>query len=95
MNVEMFTVYDLAAKRYMDPFPAPTIEFAIRGFKEACGSEGHQFAKYPEDYVLYRVASFDAESGLMEGHLAEKLAMATDFTGQFGNQLDIEGEKQA
>lgn len=80
MNVEIFSVFDAAAKRYMDPFCAPTVEFALRGFREACQTDGHQFAKFPEDYVLYRVGSFDAEIGdIITGHEAVKIAMASSY----------------
>lgn len=79
MNVEIFSVYDLAAKRYMDPFCAPTMEFAIRGFREACETPDHQFRKFHEDYVLYRVGEFDAELGLLTGQTATKIAMASSF----------------
>ena len=47
MITELFAVFDLAAKRFMDPFPGPTVEFALRGFKEACETEGHQFQNQP------------------------------------------------
>lgn len=88
MIIELFSVYDLAAKRYIDPFPAPTIEFALRGFKEACQTEGHQFTKFPEDYVLYHIGTFDAEAGDLTGHDPRKLANANAFVHE--PQIDIE-----
>ncbi len=94
MNVELFAVYDAAAEKYMDPFPAPTIDFALRGFKEACRQKDHQFEKFPEDYSLWHVGSFDASLGTLEGMTARKIAMATSFV--HGAQLEIEGgEAQA
>ncbi len=92
MNVELFSVFDQAAARYMDPFPGPTIEFAIRGFREACTTEGHQFQKYPEDYALYHVATFDAELGVVSGFAARKISNAASFV--FGAQLNIDDEEQ-
>ncbi len=79
--IELFSIMDLAAKRYMDPFPAPTIEFAIRGFKEACQTEGHQFAKFPEDYVLFHVGQFNPDLGEINGVTARKIAQASSFFG--------------
>lgn len=79
MSVELFTVFDQAANRYMDPFCAPTIEFAVRGFREACETDGHQFNKYPEDYVLYHVGGFDAELGVLEPSNPHKIANAMSF----------------
>ncbi len=79
MNVELFSVYDQAALRYVDPFCAPTLEFAIRGFKEACQTPEHQFNKFPEDYVLYHVGSFDPELGVLSDKTPHKIAMASSF----------------
>lgn len=79
MKNEFFSVFDMAAKMYIEPFQAPTIEFAIRGFKEACEQPEHQFAKFPEDYALYHIASFDAELGEMKGFEARKIAQASTY----------------
>ncbi len=90
MNVELFSVLDQAAERFIDPFPGITIDFAIRGFKEACMTEGHQFAKFPEDYALYHVGSFNVELGELIPKQANKIAMASSFV--HGAQLDIEDQ---
>lgn len=89
MNVELFSVFDQAAKRFIDPFPGPTVEFALRGFKEACQTEGHQFAKFPEDYVLFHVGTFDAETGMIEALDPRKIGMALSFVE--ANIRDIGG----
>lgn len=65
MNVELFTVYDSAARRYLEPFGAETIEVALRMFRQLVNREGHGFAKFPEDYTLFHVGRFDAETGLL------------------------------
>lgn len=91
MEVQMFSIFDSAAQRYMDPFPGPTVEFAIRGFKEACQKEGHQFAKFPEDYFLYHVGSFDAATGVLVPLEPHKVAQATSFAG-FSSGPNIGGD---
>ncbi len=91
MMTELFCVLDAAASRFVDPFCAPTVDAALRGFKEAVMTDGHQFAKFPEDYSLWKVGSFDPETGLLVGIVGVKIAMATDFTRGFGNQLELEG----
>lgn len=76
---ELFSVYDQAANMFLEPFPAPTIEFAIRGFREACERDDHQFSKFPEDYALYHVGSFNPEDGLIVSVTASKISMASNF----------------
>lgn len=65
MNEEMFTVYDSAARRYLQPFFAPTLEVAIRMFRELANKQEHQFGKYPSDYELRHIGSFDGERGIV------------------------------
>ncbi len=91
MKIELFAVLDQAAERFLEIFCAPTIEFAIRGFKEACGKEGHQFQKFPEDFALFHVGTFDCELGAIEPRSAHKIAIAGSFVPE-GPQLASEVE---
>ncbi len=95
MLSELFSVWDAAANRYMDIFCAPTLEFAIRGFSEACQQTDHQFWKYPEDYALYHVGTFKPDTGEIDVFPARKIAMANAYAGGFGNQLKLDVEKEA
>jgi len=61
MNV--FTVYDSAARKYLEPFFAETVEVACRMFRALVNKEGHQFARFPEDYTLFHLGEYDAETG--------------------------------
>lgn len=87
MTIELFAVMDQAAARFLEIFCAPTVEFAIRGFREAVGKEGHQFQKFPEDYALYHVGTFDMELGAIEPKKAHKVATATAFI-HFTEEVD-------
>lgn len=87
---ELFAVHDAAADRFIDPFCGPTIDFAIRGFKEACMGDGHQFNKFPEDYTLFHIGTFDPQLGTLQGMTARKIATASSFV--HGMQLDIEDQ---
>lgn len=93
MKIELFAVLDGAAERFLEIFCAPTIEFAIRGFREACAKDGHQFRKFPEDFALFHVGTFDCELGAIEPKTAHKIAMATSFVHE-GPQLDQGAEVQ-
>lgn len=66
MREEVFTVYDSAARRYLQPFFAETVETAIRAMRELVNRQGHQFNKFPEDYVLFHLGQFDGETGMMQ-----------------------------
>ncbi len=76
---ELFSVFDAAANRFIDPFPSSTVEMAARGFREACETEGHQFQKFPEDYSLWHVGQFDPATGEVGKLVPGKIAMALSY----------------
>lgn len=65
MQIFLFAVYDGAAKRFLETFPADTPEVAIRMFKSIVNKPGHQFNSFPEDYALFQVGAFDQENGML------------------------------
>lgn len=67
MRMLFFTVHDSAAGAFLEPFCAPTIEVAIRMFRQLVNRADHQFGKFPEDYTLFHVGEFDQESGALVG----------------------------
>lgn len=80
MNDEVFTVYDSAARRYLQPFCAPTIDVAVRMFTALVNQADHPFAKYPDDYTLIHIGAFDAEIGrLFPLEVAHPLGIAITF----------------
>jgi hypothetical protein len=83
MTINLFTVYDAAAARYLEPFHAPTIEYAIRQFRSSVEQEGHMFAKYPEDYTLFHIGEYNQETGLLTPNAAPvSLGVAITFVPQ-------------
>lgn len=54
-----FTIYDEKAEVFLAPFFVPTIGLATRAFTDCINSDSHQFAKHPQDYTLFQLASFD------------------------------------
>ena len=82
MIQQLFTVYDAVAQAWLEPFHAPTVEFALRQFRSSVETEGHMFHKYPHDYVLYHVGSFDQQTGIITGtEVPHRLAIGHEFAG--------------
>lgn len=100
MNDEIFSVFDACARRYLEPFFSQTVETALRGFREVCNREDHQFFRHREDYILYHIGNFDAEFGTITSFTEpRKVAMAVQMIQEHATQLDlvdqIEAEKHA
>lgn len=79
MRLQAFSVFDGAANLFLEPFWAPTMEVAIRGFREACQRQDHQFNKFPEDYTLFHVGEFDQERGEFTPLTPRSLGVAITF----------------
>jgi len=79
MKDEIFTVFDAAADRFLEPFFSVNAETAMRGFREICSREGHQFNKFPEDYSLFRVGFYDPKTGVISGCTPVKLVNAAAY----------------
>ena len=79
MQQGIFTVFDMAAKMFLEPFFAPTVEVAIRGFSEACRNPDHNFNRHPEDFALYHIGEYDATSAVIVPFEARKVAMASSY----------------
>jgi hypothetical protein len=76
METHIFTVYDNAAQRYLDPFTAPTIEFALREFRRLVNTAGHNFNVYPDDYTLFLIGQFDPHTGTIDPAHPQSLGVA-------------------
>lgn len=79
MDLQIFSVFDGAVQAYAEPFVAPSIEFAIRSFREAVNAEGTQVGKHPADYTLFHIGSFKQETGLIVSDGPRSLGVAIEF----------------
>lgn len=80
--MKIYTVKDEASQTFLKPFCFPTDRDAIEGFKNVCQDETTQYAKYPADYNLISIASFDEQSGLLEVSDQKTIARAINMVGQ-------------
>ena len=61
--MKCFTVYDSKAEAFLQPFFMQSKGAAIRGFTELVNDKNHSFGKYPGDYTLFELGSFDEQTG--------------------------------
>lgn len=65
MTYRVFSVLDAKTGVFMRPFFDQHLQQALRSWKEACNQAESPFCKYPTDFVLYEVGSFNDEQGLL------------------------------
>lgn len=66
MKLQVFTVYDMAVKAFLQPFYARSHGEAIRSFTELANDTGTHVCRHPSDFVLHHLGEFDDASGLFE-----------------------------
>jgi len=83
MNYLVYSILDTKAEQYHNPFYAPTRGVAIRQFSEAVNDEKTELYKYPKDFILYEIGTFDGDHGVITPHdNASHIGSALDFKTQ-------------
>ena len=90
MEKHLFTVFDVAAGSFLDPFVAPSVEYAIREFRRVVNQEGHQFNQFPQDYTLFYCGKFDVPSGKLEAIEPQSLGVAVTFLNRPQMYTDLD-----
>lgn len=76
----VYSVFDSKSRTFCNPFVSINQFTALRDFRSASNDPASDIAKYPEDFTLYQLASFDDESGLLAPEpQAVNLGMAIQF----------------
>lgn len=79
MKQNVYSIYDMAAAIYMRPFFVQSDGQATRLFGDLAMDAEGEIGKHPEDYVLYKIGSFNDHSGLIEPNNVEKMATALEL----------------
>ena len=79
MNLRIYTIRDSKAEAYLPPFTFRTDGEAIRAFDDSVQKPGTALHDHPEDFFLYKVASFDQDSGRVEPMAPVSLGCGSDF----------------
>lgn len=66
--MKLYAVRDVKADSFGSPMSIATKGLALRGFADACADERSELAKYPDDYMLYELGTYDPNSGTVASH---------------------------
>jgi hypothetical protein len=81
MITKVFSVYDVKAGFYGQPFFSPNKETALRSFGDACKDEKSMVHKHPSDFVLFEVGEFDDIIGEVSSFKPVNLGSGISFKG--------------
>lgn len=83
----IFTVLDMTAERFHEPFFALNEAVALRSFGNAVNSPDSAIHAHPEDYALYCVGTWNGETGEVVSEEPRKVASATSLITQTGLEV--------
>jgi hypothetical protein len=63
MKSLIFTIYDVKAEAFLQPFFMPTKGQAVRAIKDLLFNPDHSFSRYPEDYTLFYMGEYSDTNG--------------------------------
>ena len=90
MISRMFVVYDSKAEAYLMPHFAPTVGLAMRSWEVSVNSSETQFGKFPSDFTLVEIGTYDDSTGTVKMHDAKiNLGLALDVLKKSDGQLPL------
>lgn len=73
MKLILIGIYDRKAQMFISLEPTPNINVAIRTLTEIVNrQQDNTIYKWPEDYALYELGTFDNETGLARARMDEE-----------------------
>lgn len=96
MKLCCFSVRDVKADHFGRPFFALTFGEALRSFQMECENPESMLHRFPDDFRLFNVGSFDQADGMLEGWAPLDIACARDFVKPgVAEQLELISRKEA
>lgn len=86
MRLNAYTIFDSATGAYSRPFFSTADGDATRNFSDIANDPEHPIGKHPEHYSLYRVGTFDDQTGQFSPEPNTHLANAHELasTASYG-----------
>ena len=88
MIQNIYAIYDEKAEAYNAPFPLATDGLAKRSFEMACTNPATDLYKYPGDFKLYCIATWDDNKGSFNNVVPAKFIASNIRKNEVSNELD-------
>jgi len=66
MSMKLYSVHDSKAGFYLPPQMYRNAGEATRAFENACKQTDTNFNKYPKDFTLLEIGTFDQDTGVID-----------------------------
>nr|QJB20020.1 MAG: nonstructural protein [Microvirus sp.] len=68
--MKLFSVLDIKAGYFLQPFPETSTIAALRGFDTVVNESKSTFNRFPDDFALMEIGTFDQNTGSFTPHEA-------------------------
>lgn len=79
MLMETYSIHDSKSKTFSPPFFQRSRGEAIRAFSELANKQDNNIGKYPEDFCLYQVGTFEDNTGEIQAVKLVNVGLASQF----------------
>lgn len=90
--MKIFALLDTKAGTYAQPFAETSTINALRGFETAVNSKDSTLARYPDDFCLMELASFDQFTGELTPNPPQNLGTARTVLKTQPKQMELLNE---
>lgn len=87
---KIYAIHDITAEIYTTPFYAVNDATAARIFANARSTPGTSIFDNPEDFRLYRIGSYDEQTGNIIPEPFELICRASDYSAKDLSQATLE-----
>jgi hypothetical protein len=85
MKLNVYSIFDSAAKAYTNPFFMHNDGLAIRAFSDNVNSEQeNNIAKHPDQFTLFRIGEFDDSTGEIKTDVVKSLGTGLQYQEKSG-----------
>lgn len=77
--MRVYSIYDTKAEYYSNPVFIRTDAEARRNFEAVANDTAGEIGKHPEDFILYRIGTWDPENGNIKPEAGTCIAKAIEF----------------
>lgn len=95
MKLKMYSVYDSKVEAYMKPFYMRARGEAIRSFAQEVNRSDSDLGKYPADFTLFEIGTFDESTCKLDVFEAKiSIGTALDFKDKPTGTLPLFAQKE-
>ena len=90
MKLNVYTIFDQAAKAYVSPFFMHNHAMATRTFSDQVNQTGNQINSHPEQFILFCIGEYDDQTGeIIPLSTPESLGKGNEYVDAKRNDEDI------